>query len=75
MSKQQDLLDKEIRQLVVERLKEIPTDKKICIGRKGDFTTEELIKHVEKNDEIGQKIIEVEMKFLQSLKTGDLLNE
>lgn len=75
MTKQQEILDKEIRQLVVERLKGIPSDKKISMGGKGDFTMEELIGHVEKNDDIGQKIVEIQLKFLQSLKTGALLNE
>lgn len=75
MTKQGDFLDKEISQLVIERLKEIPSNKKISIGGKGDFTVEELIKRVKKNDEIGQKIIKVEMTFLQSLKTGKLLDE
>jgi len=72
---QKDSQDEEIKQLVIERLKTIPPDKKISIGGEGDFTVEELIARVKKNDEIGQKIVEVQMKFLQSLKTGALLNE
>lgn len=75
MIQQKNYDNKEIRQLVIERLKAIPSDKKISIGNKGNFTTEELIKRVEKNDEIGQKIVEIQMTFLQALKTGVLLNE
>ena len=75
MSEQKKSQDEEIRQLVIERLKTIPPDKKLSIGGEGDFTVEELIDRVKKNDEIGQKIVEVQMKFLQSLKTGALLNE
>lgn len=74
MSKE-ELLDEEIRQLVIERLKAIPSGKKISIGSEGDFTVEELIKRVKENDEIGRKIIQVEMTFLQSWKTGALLND
>jgi len=75
MTQQDNALNKEIRQLVVERLKEIPSNKKISIGGKGDFTMQELIKSVEKNDEVGQKVVEIQMKFLQSLKSGVLLDE
>jgi len=67
--------DEEIKQLVVARLETIPPDKKISIGGEGDFTIEELIDRVKKNDEVGQKIIEVQMKFLQSLKTESFLDE
>lgn len=75
MANQKDDMDKEIRQLVIERLKEIPSDKKISIGNRGDFTTHELIECVKENNETGQKIVEIQMKFLQSLKSGALLDE
>lgn len=75
MPEQKKSRDEEIQQLVIERLKTIPPDKKISIGGEGNFTVEELIDRVKKNDEIGQKIVEVQMNFLQSLKTGALLNE
>ncbi len=75
MSKQENSIDKEIKQLVIERLKTIPRDKKLSIGGMGNFTVDELIKRVEKSDNVGQKVIEVQMEFLQSLKTGALLNE
>jgi len=75
MSEKKDFQNEEIKQLVVERLKTIPRDKKISIGGEGNFTVEEMIENVKKNNEVGQKIIEVQMKFLQSLKTGALLDE
>lgn len=75
MDKHESSIDEEIKQLVIERLKTIPRDKKLSIGGMGDFTVEELIKRVEKNDDVGQKVVEVQMEFLQSLKTGALLNE
>lgn len=70
-----EVSDEEIKQLVIERLKTISSDKKISIGGKGDFTAQELIDRVEKNDEVGRKIIEVELEFLRSFKTGALLDE
>lgn len=75
MSEKKEPHNAEIKQLVIARLKTIPSDKKISIGGEGDFTIKELIDRVEKNDRVGQKVIEVQMKFLQSLKTGAFLNE
>lgn len=62
--------DEEIRQLIIERLKTIPYGKNISIGSGDSFTKKELIEHVEKDDEIGKKIINIQMTYLQSLKMG-----
>ena len=75
MPESQELYSDEIKQLVIERLKTIPPDKKISIGKEGDFTISELIDSVNRKDRVGQKITEVQMEFLQSLKTGATLYE
>lgn len=75
MDKAKQKLDEEIKQLVIERLRKIPAGKKVSIGGRGNFTAEELINKVENNDEVGQKIVEIQMSFLQSLKEGLFLNE
>ncbi len=62
--------DFEIKQLVLARLKVLPNNIRISIGSHGDFNKKELIEHVEADDDIGKKIIEVEMHFLRSLKKG-----
>jgi len=67
------LTDDDVKQLVIERLRRIPAGKKISIGAYGDFTGDELIKLVEKNDRVGDKIIEMQLEYLRSLK--DLLNQ
>ncbi|OGD56773.1 hypothetical protein A2V71_01470 [Candidatus Berkelbacteria bacterium RBG_13_40_8] len=75
MVESKDALDEEIRQLVIERLKATPSDKKISIGGDGDFTVEQLIDRVSKNDKIGRKVIDVQMSYLRALKTGVLVDE
>ena len=62
--------EKEKRELVIARLKILPSDKKLSVGSSGDFTRDELIEHVEKKDEIGKKIVEVQMEYLRLLKEG-----
>ncbi len=62
--------EQEIKNLVIARLKTLPEDKSISVGSDGDFTKDQLIQHVEDNDEIGKKVIEVEMNFLRAVKEG-----
>ncbi|MFH1749814.1 MAG: hypothetical protein ABH837_02910 [bacterium] len=68
-----NITTEEIKQLVIERLRRIPSGKKVSIGADGDFTSDELIKFVETNDKVGDKIIKMQLEYLRSLK--DLLNQ
>lgn len=70
-------MNEEIKQLVIARLEVLSEDTGISIGSGGEFTRDELIKRVKQGDEIGQKIIEVELDYLKSLKniTSEFLNE
>lgn len=62
----------EIKNLIIARLQTRPSDIAVSIGGMGSYTSSELIDHVEAGDDVGKKIVEAEMKFLRSLKTGDL---
>ena len=57
---------------MIARLLLLPSGKKISIGSYGNFTKEELIENINKGNEVGKKIIEIEMDFLKALKKGDL---
>lgn len=63
-------IDKEVKKIVIARLEVFPTDKKISIGSMGEFTKEEMIKHVERGDDVGEKIAEVHLNYLRMLKEG-----
>ena len=65
-----ETISEDIKQLVILRLETLPSDKKISIGSYGDFIKEELVTHVEKEDEIGKKMVEIELEFLRALKKG-----
>lgn len=65
----------DLKELVVARLDVLPSDKKISIGSKGEFTKEELIECVKEGNEVGQKVAELELAFLKALKEGTLLDE
>ena len=61
-----------IIRLVTARLEVLPTDVKLAIVGFGTYDKHQLIKHVQKDDEIGQKIVEIEIEYLKSLKKGIL---
>jgi len=60
----------EIVDLVVARLQNLPSDKEISVGSFGEFSKSDLIDHVKKIDEIGKKMIAVELDFLRLMKEG-----
>ncbi len=62
--------NKELKELIIARLEVLPSDVSISIGSLGNFTRDELIAHVEKDDEVGKKITEVELEYLKLLKEG-----
>lgn len=63
-------LDEEIKKIVIARLETLPSNKKMSIGSEREFNKEELIQRVKEGDEVGKKIIQIEMEFLTSLKKG-----
>lgn len=65
-------ISQEIKDLVIARLNTLPSDREISVGSDGEFTKEELIERIKKGDEIGLKMIEVEMSFLKALKEGPI---
>lgn len=65
----------EIKELVLTRLETLPSGAVVSIGSGQELTKEELISAVKEGNEVGQKIIEIEMSFLQSLKEGVLYGE
>lgn len=67
------ITEEEIKQLVIERLRRIPVGKKVSIGAEGDFTGDQLISFVEKDNNVGRKVVEMQLEYLRTLK--NLLNE
>ena len=63
-------IKEEIKELVIARLEVMPRDKKISIGSSGDFTRDELIEAVKEGNELGKRIIEVQLEYLRLLKEG-----
>lgn len=73
-TKKENLIDEEIRALVLARLSTVTSDTMKSIGDEGTFTRDELIEHVKAGDKIGKTIEEIEMGWLRALK-GGILNQ
>lgn len=63
-------IQEDIKELVIVRLESLHSNKKISIGSYGEFTRDQLIERVKKEDDVGRKIVEVELEFLRALKEG-----
>lgn len=60
-----------IRKIVLERIKAMAPNVKIALGSKGKFfNKDDLLIEVKKRTDIGQKIIDIQMKYLRALKEG-----
>ena len=70
MARKKKKMDEDIKRLVIARLRLLSSDQRICVESVGIFTKEEMIKRVENDDPVGEKIAEVHLNYLQSLKKG-----
>lgn len=67
------LSDEEVRKLVLARLSVLSSDTMISLGSEGSFTRDELVKSVEKGDEVGEKLAEIQMEWLRSFKNNQAM--
>lgn len=68
-------ITEDLKDLVSARLDLMSPDLAISIGSSGTFTKDQLIEHVRQGDDVGRTIIEMEMEFLQAIKSGTLLRD
>lgn len=68
-------IEKELKQIVIQRLKTSSDELQVVIGGKGNFTREELIESVEAEDEIGQEILDSEIEFMKAMAQGKIYSQ
>ncbi|MBU4223092.1 MAG: hypothetical protein KKD46_07625 [Euryarchaeota archaeon] len=62
------ITEDEINKLVIARISSMPENMKISIGNYGTFDKYQLIENVKKRDEIGKKVVEIQLFYLRSMK-------
>lgn len=60
-------LESEQKELILARFKTLNPDAKISLGGDEEVTVRELIEHIEKNDEFGKRIVQVQINMLKVL--------
>ncbi len=69
-------ISENLKNLVIERIEVLSPDLNFFVGSDGkEFSKKDLIESVERGDEIGKQVVEMEMAFLRGLKDGVLLEE
>lgn len=67
------ITDDEIRNLVVERLSSISDESSLMIGGEIKLSKSDMIKSVKNGNDIGKKIIDMQMTYLRDLASGKLM--
>ncbi|MFH1590951.1 MAG: hypothetical protein ABIC95_03405 [archaeon] len=60
-------LEEEKRALVLARFRTLNPNAKLRLGEHGEISVSELLNHVDKRDDFGKKIVEVQMHMLKTL--------
>lgn len=68
MEEKNNKINKEIKELVIVRLESMPDTIKIAFGSGEELTKKQLIEHVKEEDQFGKLIIDMQVKYLESLK-------
>ncbi len=67
MNKKNFNINKEQKELVIERFKTLNPESKLSLGGDKEVTVKELIEHVEKGDDFGKRIVKVQMNMIRVL--------
>ncbi len=64
------------KEIAIERLRQAPLTVKIAFGSMNEFMNrDELIEQVQKETEIGKRIIKIQLEYLRAFKRGMLQGE
>jgi len=67
-------VSEDMRNLVVERIRVMPSDLRVVIGMKS-YTKEDLIENVKAGSKIGKTIMRVEMEYVRALASGKIFKK
>lgn len=60
----------EFRKIVIKRLEAMPENVRVSMGSMGTFSRDELIKNVSEDTAMGKFILEMQIKYMQSMRRG-----
>lgn len=63
----QNEIPQDVINLVIARLETIPPNVSVSIGGDGSYTIKQLIERIKKQDEVGKKMVEMQLAYIRSL--------
>lgn len=66
-------IKEQLKQITIARIRTVSSDTKISLGSE-DYTVEELVNHVEEDDQIGEEMMQMNWQYLKDLATGAIYN-
>ena len=76
MKEKKENIDELKKEIVIERLRQAPPTVKIAFGSLNEFMNrDELIEQVEKETDIGKRIVKIQLEYLKAFKRGMLQGE
>ena len=64
-------ISEELKEIVLWKLDTIPPNFKLSLGDKGTFTRDQLISHVEQEDDVGIIFANMQLNFMKALASGE----
>lgn len=64
----------QLQKLVLARLMIVPRNLKLSIGSV-EFARDDAVTHVKRGDDIGEKIMEIQLEFLRDLASGKIYSD
>ena len=61
-----------VKQIVLMKIATMPKSYKLSIGEEGSFNKVQIAEHVNKMDDVGRNILDMELKFIKALSSGKI---
>ena len=61
-----------LKQIVLMKIATMPKNYKLSIGGEGSFNKVQIAEHVNKMDDVGRNILDMELKFVKALSRGEV---
>jgi len=61
-----------LKELVLMKIESMPPNYKLSLGKEGVFDKNQLIEHVNKMDDVGKQILNMESHFLKAVSRGEV---
>jgi len=61
-----------VKQIVLRKIDTMPKDYKLSIGGEGSFNKFQIAERVNKMDDVGKQILEMELRFIRALSRGEV---